>query len=257
MATPVRFPSGFTQAAKFQTLGTMGQPNPLFYHTVYDDFDDFVAAKWTTTANGTAGTAPIPVAVNGGAIQFISGAVAASGYTITKPAASFQMTARTDAGTNPRTFFLTSISASAIATATGIFGLINTSTAPLTTAPTDGIWISLSGGTFSLNYAVGGVVATVVIPTSYYTLTNSTFVDIAIAINSQGVVLGGIGANTVGFVPNQGTAANPGPMMFPQARITPTVPLTAVLLNPTVSVATSTATAETVQVDFILAAQER
>ena len=40
MATPapVRITAGFTQDMNFQPLGLIGQPDPVFYATAFDDF---------------------------------------------------------------------------------------------------------------------------------------------------------------------------------------------------------------------------
>lgn len=260
MVAPVRFPGGVTNTAPFQALGAMGQPNPAFYHTVFDDFDDFVTGKWASAANVAAGTgnvAPTVVAANGGVLQFTTANTVGANYALTKPVASFQLTATTDAGNGPKTFFYASINAGVIANATAILGLVNTGTNPLATAPTDGIWFSLAAGVLSLNYAIGSVVTTVVIPAASYALANSTFVDLAFSVTPQGSILGWVGANQIGFIPQSGSGANTPAAPYPSARIAPGVALTAVLLNPTVSIGAGTAANLVAQVDYILAAQER
>ena len=261
MATPSRFTSGLTQSAPWQALGNMGMPNPLYYHLLCDDFDDFVSGAWTVTAQGTPTTAFTPTAGVGGVITTLTAATIANGSIITKPAAGFNLTATTGAGAAPKVFFATRISGSLIANAVLFAGLVNTVTAPFTSANiTDGIWFSkANAGGLVLNYQTGGgTVQSVTIPTSAYTLANSTFFDLSFQTTSQGSILASVGTNMMGRVPQSGSGANTPAQLYPIARLTPAaVPLTSVLLNPTVGFQTGTASIQAFNIDYVLAAQER
>lgn len=262
MATPSRFTGGLTQASNYQAFGNMGVPNPLFYHVVADDFDNYLSGTWTTTVTDS-GSADVPaiVAGVGGVVAGTTAATVSNGFVLTKPAAGFQLTATTGAGNGPKVFFATSIKATLIANTQIFAGLVNTVTAPFTAANiTDGVWFSqANAGALQLNYRVStGTVQTVAMNVPAGILANNAFVDLFFEINAQGNILAGVGANSMGRVPQSGTGTNTPARLAPTTRLIPAViPLTTVLLNPTVGLWTGTAAIQTFGIDYIVAAQER
>jgi hypothetical protein len=104
----------------------------------------------------------------------------------------------------------------------------------------------------------GGAVQTVPISVPAALLANSTFLDLSFEVTYQGVIKANIGANSCGRTPQSGTGGNTPAALAPSVTLTPlVVPLTAVLLNPTVGMWAGTAAVNTFSIDYILAAQER
>jgi hypothetical protein len=48
-----RFPSGVTNSAPRTCLGNMGQPDPLKFHTYFNDFNTYLASDWVVSKTGT------------------------------------------------------------------------------------------------------------------------------------------------------------------------------------------------------------
>ncbi len=112
--------------------------------------------------------------------------------------------------------------------------------------------------TFAASPAAAGTAQSVAVNVPAGLLANNAFIDLSFEVTSQGQILAGVGANGAGRVPQSGTGANTPARLVPNTRLIPTsFPLTPVLLNPTVGLFTGTAAAQTFQVDYIMAAQER
>lgn len=244
MASPVRFPSGMTQARKFQPLGEMGIPNPLFYATFTDDFISYQAGRYVITANA-----------NGGVTQQASplGRVALTTNSVT-PLAGDITSMQIDAAAfslvpTYKCAYAIRLSLADVTNPAFNFGLIQTTTTPFTVV--DGIYVGKATGSTVLTlYSVVGSVVTgsAVIP---YTPVNSTDFDVAIYYDGKGNVYGSAGVGLMGRVVSQNTA-----ILSPQVRITPTS-LTAVILNPTIALQSGTASSKVLSVDFLYTARER
>jgi hypothetical protein len=251
---PVRSTSGGTPDAVFQPLADCGAGNPFFYHTFADDFDingKVLTNAYTVTTTGT-GAAVASTPGDGGLILFTA-PTAAGNASIQLASASFTV------NTLPKkVFFETRVKMSAWATAgvTALWGLIQTTATPGTV--TDGVYFALTAaGVLSINSMVGSVLTTAVIPAAAYTLTANVNVDLAFEITRQGDVLAYVDSQLVGYVPPSNIGTTNGPQNAGAvARLTaPT--LTAVVLNPTLAIIQTVATAITMTVDFFQAQKER
>ena len=257
MATPVRYPSGFTQDAPFQPLAHIGVPNPFFYHVHADDFNVVDANVYTTTVT-TAGTVA-GAAGDGGTALFTTNATTPLVTDIAAlqlKTASFALIPATSTTAGKKTAFLTRIQVSdAVNTAFNV-GLMNTTATPF--APTDGVYFTkVTGAANNLTLVsnIGSVTTTVAIPTAAYTLTNNTYIDLGIYVDAKGNVGAYVGTNMVGLSPQSGTGstnANRG-----TSAVLALPGLTSVVLNPTLAIQSGSATSKTALVDFVLAARER
>lgn len=257
MVAPVRYTAGFTQDAIYQPFGQIGVPNPFFYHLVSDDFDELDAAKYTTTAL-SSGTATSP-SFDGGAVLLTTAATGSDTVAIQKKTATFLPIPATSSVAGKKIVFLTRIRLSDVVACGFNIGLLNTTTTAF--APTDGFYFLKVAGSavVSLVSRVAGVSTTVAVPATSFTLTNNVDTDLAIYYDGKGAgigtLYGTIGPSQVGYAPQSGTGATP-PVRAPSVGFQPaTVP--AVLLNPTISLMTSTAVANTLTADLMAAGRER
>lgn len=247
MASPTRFTSGVTQAARYQPLGELGVPDPFFYCDFADDFAPYNAALYTVTAAG--GTiAATAASGSGGRILFTTGATAGNFCEIQQPAANFQNV------NQKKLSFLTRIQVANVTTSAFIVGLIGTSATPFTSIA-DGIYVSKVAA--STNLVLTAVTGSTVVGTATYSgaLTNATDIDIAILVDRNNNIKVWA-ANNLEGVKRQNTA-NLGPN-FGIAATALTGALTSVLLNPTIAISNgATAAAMTGVADFLFAGQER
>ena len=251
MPTPNRFTSGFTQDAPWQPLGRMGVPNPFFYHQFFDDFNGFDTSQFNSTLT-SAGTVA-NTAANGGALLFTTNAttpLATDIASIQGKAAGFQNVP------GKKTFFMTRIRLGNITNPAFVLGLIQTTATPFTV--TDGIYFSKATGSTTINLVsvIGSVATTtpLVFPASFFAA--ATDIDLVFEITSGGDVVVSVGNGLVGYVPQSGTGAQTPPTRAPIQRVIG-LALTTAVLNPTLAVQSGTAASQTMQSDFMLAAQER
>lgn len=251
MTTPNRFTSGFVQDAPWQPLAHIGIPNPFFYHQFFDDFNGFDTTQFnsTITSAGTVANA----AANGGALLFTTNAgtpLATDIASIQGKAAGFQNVA------GKKTVFFTRIRLGNITNPAFVLGLIQTTATPFTV--TDGVYFSKATGSTTINLVsvIGSVATTtpLVFPASFFAA--ATDIDLAFEITSSGDVLVSVGNGLVGYVPQSGTGAQTPPTRAPIQRVTG-LTLTTAVLNPTLAIQSGTAASQTMQSDFVLAAQER
>lgn len=245
MGNPVRLTSGFTQDAPYQPLGHIGVPDPFFYAYYEDDFLPYNAALYTVTA--ASGSVAASVAGgNGGRILFTTGATATNFASIQLPAAGFQYVA------TKKLAFLCRIQAADVTLPVINAGLIQATATPYTV--TDGIYFTKAAG--STNIVVNVVTGSAVIGTTTLTglLTLGVDIDLGFVVDRLGNVLIYAGNSLVGQ--KRQDLATLGPAGKIRASSL-TGAMTAVLLNPTLAIQTSTAAAKTLYADFLYAAQER
>ena len=137
-----------------------------------------------------------------------------------------------------------------------VLGLIQTTATPFTV--TDGIYFSKATGSTTINLVsvIGSVATTtpLVFPASFFAA--ATDIDLVFEITSGGDVVVSVGNGLVGYVPQSGTGAQTPPTRAPIQRVIG-LALTTAVLNPTLAVQSGTAASQTMQSDFMLAAQER
>lgn len=245
--SPVRYPSGVSTVQKFQALHSFGQPLPMAYHTVFDDFD-FLNPGYTATktGNGTIALAPGSTALF---TTNTSTPAAGDLAALQLPIASFNLTL------GKKAFWGARIQLSSINNAAFIGGMIQTTVTPFTV--TDGVYFSkLSGGALTINMAIASVITSVVIPAAAYTLVNGTQLDLGWQINRKGEVEAFVGSQLYGWMPQSGsgttfpTRANAA-RLFNAAGTLPTA-----ALNPTIGMASGTAASSTMGVAFEFASTE-
>ena len=246
---PVRFPSGLSTDFPYGPLANMGQPNPFMYHIEADDFD-MLATTYTATKT-TAGTIA-SVAGDGGLLLFTTNAttpLVTDIASLQNPVANFANIA------GKKMHFLTRLQTSDVVNSAILAGLIQTTTTPFTV--TDGIYFSKPTGSSTnlvLISMIASVATTLVIPTSAYTLTNGTNVDLGFFVDRSGNIMAFVGSLLVGWIAQSGTGT-PGPTRGPCASFAPTI--TTAVLAPTLAIQSGSATSKTMTVDFMLASRER
>lgn len=241
---PIRTPSGGTTDQVFQPMADCGNGNPFFYHMFSDDFDPYRATDYTVTGTVAAQNA------DGGTVLFTTGAVSGNPAALQHTNASFTINSQPK-----KVFFECRIQEASLAANTIVVGLIQTTATPSTV--TDGVYFTIINGVIAINSANASAITTVAIPTSAYNLVINTNIDLAFYITRLGDVLAYVDTQLVGFVPqsNIGTSGNPQ-NAGAVARIT-APSLTSAVLNPTLSITTTTTAAKTMISDFFCAQKER
>lgn len=247
--TPQRYPTGVATDQKWQPLAEYGNRNPFLYHEWEDDFDNSLAVASAYTATKTGVGTIAHTAGDGGLILFTTAASASALCSIQLPAASFTVTA------GKKMFYETRLQISDATNCLFVCGLQNTNTTPFTT-PTDGIYFSKVGGATSLNLLMvnASTVTTLAIPTSAYTLTANTNIDLAFRVDRSGNVYAFVGAQLVGWIP-QSLYDSITMVRGPVATAAPA--LSTANLNLTMALQTGNSTAVTMTADFHMMAKER
>ena len=244
MSSPMRITSGFTQDAPFQPLAQIGQPNPMFYATFFDEFIGYLSGKYTETNTGN------------GSVGQTAGAFGRALFTTNSstPAATDISSMQIDAAafTVASTYKFAYACRFQVADATNCAfnaGIIQTTTTPFTV--TDGIYFGKASGSTAITlYVVSGSTVTGSVAMNY-TPANATDFDLAFLYDGKGNVEAWAGAGLIGRVTNQNTAS-----IGYNSKVTPTSFPTAVL-NPTVALQSGTAASTTLNLDFLYAARER
>lgn len=247
MSAPTRFTSGFTQAASYQPLGSIGTPDPFFYAEYSDDFIHYNTEDYTATASG--GTVAATAAKGtGGRILFTTGATAGNFAEIQLSTASFQYVA------GKKLSYLARLQVASATTSSFIAGLIETNTTPFTSVA-NGFYFFKAAGSTTLQFLVRSGSATIGTIANLGALADATDIDVGYYIDRQGNFKLFVGSNLEG-VKRQNTA-NLGPDYGLLASALSAAMPTA-QLNPTLAVTNgSTAAAMTMVSDFQFAAQER
>lgn len=148
MATPTRFTSGVTTAAKTQALGMFGMPDPTEWHVFFDDFDRYVAADWTiTTTEAGAGSATEALTdADGGVLLITNDAADDDADFFQKVGESFKFES------GKRTFFKARFKVSDATQSDFVMGLQITDTTPLDV--TDGVFFQKDDGDTDLDFHV-------------------------------------------------------------------------------------------------------
>lgn len=247
-STPMRVTAGFTQDAPFQPLGLIGQPDPFFYATFFDDFMSYLIGEYTVTVNTNGTVAAVAGGVNG-RMLFTTNAstpLAADIAELQTIAATIVLSA------TKKTAFLCRMQAASSSAPVFQLGLIQSTATPATI--TDGMVAtrahSATGWVFSM-YKGSAVVGTVTVPDTVSGYAADTDIDIGMVYNGRGDVLCYMGAGLIGQNLNQNTA-----VLGPVARFTPTS-LPTVALAPTLAMQSGAAASTTATFDLLYAAQER
>jgi hypothetical protein len=261
MAQPTRFPQGVTNAAPWQFFSGLGLPNPFFYHQFVDDFDTLpaLANGWTPTV--TTGTVTQPLSSDGGDVLLTTAATLNDFAEIQRTAATFMPVP------GKKTYFIANLALSDVVASAFVAGLMPVTATPFVN-PANGIWISKASGSavINLNVANNSVVTTTPFPAGAFTLTNNVPFDVGFmytpgATRNAGTprIIGSIGPNLVGYIPQSGTGAANSTNRTPNVASPATVlaTLTGSILAPVVAVQAGAAAAKTMTVDYVGAFRER
>ncbi len=247
---PARFTSGVSVDYPHSLFGHMGIPNPFFYQMWADDFHTLLTEYTATkTGNGTIATS----AGAGGRLTFTTNSSTPAGgdlCSIQLPSAAFVLVA------GKKAFFACRLQLSSATNAAFRVGLVQTTTTPFTA--TDGIYIDKATGSLTninLVSVVSSTATTVAIPTTAYTLANSTYIDVGWYLDRSGTINAFVGDQLVGWLPQAGTGTGVG-NRGAVAASTPTS-LPSATLNPTVAIASGTAASSSMIVDFAMVSMER
>lgn len=250
MATPapMRITAGFTQDMSFQPLGLIGQPDPVFYATAFDDFMFYQSGRYTVTAdsNGTVAA----TAGDGGQILFTTNS---STPLATDIAAIQTNIANTTLSQTNKVAFGCRIKTSSATNAAFNVGLIQKTTTPFTV--TDGIYFGKASGSAVISVYVvsGSSVQASASLSGLATLSDATFIDLAWVLNGRGDLLIFAGANLFGQKENQNTAT-----LGPIARIdVSALTLSTAVLAQTLALKSGTTTSKTMTADFFYSMKER
>lgn len=251
---PAQFDCGVSYDSNFQPLNDCGVPNPFFYHSFYDDFDqtDSMTTAQTYTIGGVTPGVPALTSADGGVANIPTTAAALSETQLQVVTASFTVNSLPK-----KVFWVARLKPTLPAVSNFVAGLMNVQANAYVT-PTDGVYFKWVGGTgLTINSTVGSVTTSVTIPAAAYTMANNTTIDLAFQITRQGDVLAFVDSQLVGFVPQSNIGTTNGPQNAGAvSRITaPT--LTAVVLTPTLAIQTANSTVDALQVDFHGAFKER
>lgn len=248
---PMRIPAGISTDPPYGPLANFGQPNPLAYHVIEDDFDLLHPAYTTTkTGNGTVAN----TSGDGGRLLFTtnSSTPATTDLAQLQPGVnSFTVSA------GKKLFFLTRLQVSDAVNAAFRVGLIPTAASIF--GATDGVYFDKATGSaanLKLVHNKAGVLSTLVIPTSAYTLANATDIDLGFAMDRSGNIAAYVGSQLVGWLPQSSRPT--GQVAGAVGTLTPGVAnLTTAALSASLGVQSGTTTSKTMNVDFFLAAKER
>lgn len=257
---PSRFVSGISADYPGGPTANMGLPNPHFYHVLEDEFDDSlsIANQWTKTLTGNGSAAH--VAGDGGLGLLTTNSstpISTDIASLQKPAASFALPQGVTSG--KKAFFVCRLLLADVTAPDFLAGLIQTTVTPFTV--TDGLYFFKAAGAANnllLRHSIGSVNTDVAIPTTAYTLTNATSIDLGWYINRNGEIHAFVGTQLVGWVPeNQGggLVGQRGPVAAISSLLT--AGLSTANLNPTVAVRSGGAASKTLTIDFGLWAKER
>lgn len=221
------YPNGVTNAPLNSVLQTFWADDPTVMHQYFNDFDVYTSGDWTNTATGSV-TNSI-VAGDGGVLSMVNSAANNDLDSLQLKAATFNITSGKDAWLKAR-FKLSNATNAALT-----LGLIQTTTTPLTV--TDGFYLSKAAASTTLNAKVAK--SSTASTTAAGTMADDTYVVVGLHYNAD------INSVTIYFNGNR------------VGQIATTNLPTGVNLNLTLAVANGTAAANTLTVDYIMAATLR
>lgn len=242
-----RLPNGVTNAGPQQTMGAYGAPDPTWAHEYKNDFDTYLASDWTVTVLNSTTRALTPGA--GGRFLVTNTAGIADLTYMQLVAAGFNLPP-TNGGRE--VFFKFAGRISSVANTVFHAGLIMTSTTPATA--NDGLFIikPTGSGAFILRSRIGGV------------STDAAFPATALAVDATDFEIG-FHVDPAGNVEAFFNPTTGAPPAVPVSGVT--VPgaiakllapgLTTANLTVSFGLLNSTATGHTLNVDYVVAAQER
>lgn len=199
MGAPSRFSNGLNSSSGLDATNMMGQIDPSYYHTLFDDFEYFTAANWTITRVGTTPTEAL-VAGDGGLLLLTTSAGAADSTFLQDPIASFTVAA----GFPIYAKMLLRLSDANLSSF--VFGLQNVNTAPLTASATNGLFITKGSGVSNLSLiSRSGGVSQTVVSSGGISMTNAVNAEVGFAYDGKTQLDGYFNGVKVASIPDIGT----------------------------------------------------
>lgn len=251
-------PNGLTNAQEWQTLGQAGFPDPTWAHQYSNDFDTYVAGDWTVTLVGT-GTQALAAGL-GGRLLVSNTAGATDSTVMQKTPAGFNIpTASPSPTTGKQTFFKFQGQLSAVTADTFFCGLAQAGATSIASI-TNGIYIAKANGQagLTLNVVAASSTTTVAFPASCV-LTAATDFELGFMVDAYGNVAGFWNPTTGWSTPISAAnlAAGTQTRGYACALYAPTMPAAATLVSPIFGLTNTSAVANTMQVDYIFASNDR
>ena len=243
------FGNGLTNADPWQTMGTAGTPDPTWSQMFVDDFNDYIAARYTLSGVGTPAAALVATQGPGGILQ-LSTSAATNDTSVLQLAVAPVLVSGSQLG--KPFFWKARISLGSGVASTVAAGMMSTNANPVLNN-VDGLYfLKASGGqTWTFQVVVSGVTVSTPIPTSLVSV-DATYVELGFALDYQGNV-------AIFFNPTTGNqtvaAQNGAPRGRVAAVYAPSLP--AGQLNPTISLSSTSAAVKSAFVDYQMFSAER
>lgn len=145
MSAPQRFSNGVTNVGSESTMGQFLSPDPTKVHLFFDDFDTYTAGQWTVTETQAGATEALTDG-DGGLLLITNTATENDAVSMQKVGESFLM------ATGKKAWFKTRFQVSAATQSDLLMGLVITDTTPL--ACTDGVFFRKADGALTVNFVV-------------------------------------------------------------------------------------------------------
>ena len=243
------FGNGLTNADPWQTMGTAGTPDPTWSQMFVDDFNDYIAARYSLTGVGTPAAALVSTQGPGGILQ-LSTSAATNDTSVLQLAVAPVLVNGSQLG--KPFFWKARISLGSGAVSTVAAGMMSTNANPVLNNVDGMYFLKASGGqTWTFQVVVGGVTVSTPIPTSLVSV-DVTYVELGFALDYQGNI-------AIFFNPTTGNVSPAVQNGAPRGRVaavySPTLP--AGQLNPTISISNTSASVKTAFVDYQMFSAER
>jgi len=236
-----RWPNGFTNNQPGSDLGDLMVPDPSTYNMIFDDFDRFTASDWVITETQVGATQGL-VAGDGGLLALVNSAANADLNSIQWAGGFGAFLGCFEFDPTKDMIFASRFKVSDATLGLLTLGLCTVDTTPIASLPTDGIMLNKPASTTTLSGVVrsNSVSATA----AGAAMANDTYVVASIVYTAadgkatlyQNATAGGISSYPVG---------------------TFTAPRAGQLLAPTLAIQNNSAVAQTLTVDWMLAAKAR
>lgn len=176
MGAPTRFFNGVTTARPTHPLAQYGRPDPMAWHTYFNDFDTYVSGDWTITRVGTTPTEAL-TDIDGGALLLTLSAADDDSDYLQKKGESFLPTS------GKKLIFAARFKVSDATQSDLVMGLQVTDTTPMAAGGdgvTDGIFFQKDDGDANIDFYVQKDTTTgQSTNTAITTIASDTFVELA------------------------------------------------------------------------------
>lgn len=238
MASPVRYPSGVSTAAKGSPLANYPRPDPMAVFTYANDFDNYVAGDWTVTAVGASTAAMADAAF--GRLLLTTAAAENDGVQLQKVGEAFLPIS------GKKMWFKTKFQISDATQSDFLFGIAVTDTTAIVAAGdgvTDGIFFQKDDGSTSVTlYCQKDTTTGQTSAASVHTMVDATDVELGFEFDGVSAIkyyVDGVHKGTL------------------DVTTTPSTYLPDTECRVTMAFLTGAAAAKTCSIDYIFAAIER